>query len=61
MHPALNITAFVHACSSHERAANERRKAIQWVRQNHPFEIMAIVLLPDHLHAVLELSHEDHD
>ena len=37
------------------------REAIQCVRQNHPFKITAIVLLPVHLHAELELLHGDHD
>ena len=37
------------------------RKAILTVRADHPFLITAIVLLPDHLHAVWELPHGDSD
>ena len=37
------------------------REAIRHVRQTHPFRITAIVLLPDHLHAVLELPDGDSD
>ena len=37
------------------------RTAVQTVREEHPFCITAIVLLPDHLHAVLELPHGDSD
>ncbi len=37
------------------------REAIHIVREDHPFTITAIVLLPDHLHAVLELPHGDSD
>ena len=37
------------------------REAIWHVRQDHPFRITAIVLLPDHLHAVLELPDGDSD
>ena len=37
------------------------RRAIEDVRADHPFNITAIVLLPDHLHAVLEFSRQDSD
>lgn len=37
------------------------RVAIRHVLQTHPFQITAIVLLPDHLHAVLELPDGDTD
>lgn len=37
------------------------REAIEAVRQNHPFEIVAWVLLPDHLHAVWSLPRGDAD
>ncbi len=37
------------------------REAIQFVRQDHLFDVAAIVLLPDHLHAVLELPCSDDD
>jgi len=35
--------------------------AIQYVRGNRPFAMVAIVLLPDHLHAVWTLPTNDHD
>ena len=31
------------------------------VRLNHPFETLALVILPDHLHAVWRLPADDHD
>lgn len=37
------------------------REAILHVQQAHPFRITAIVLLPDHLHAVLEFPERDTD
>lgn len=37
------------------------REAIHEVRCEHPFEIVAIVLLPDHLHAIWELPQGDGD
>lgn len=37
------------------------REAIRHVKQTHPFRITAIVLLSDHLHAVLELPDGDSD
>jgi putative transposase len=40
---------------------NSLRIALQTVRAEHPFRITAIVLLPDHLHAVLELPAGDTD
>jgi putative transposase len=35
------------------------RQAIETVRANHPFEIRAIVLLPNHLHTLWRLPGED--
>ncbi len=37
------------------------RTAIQEVQQKHPFRIDALVILPDHLHAVFTLPGEDAD
>ena len=37
------------------------RSAIQTARADHPFQITAMVLLPDHLHAVWELPSGDTD
>ncbi|WP_309742474.1 REP-associated tyrosine transposase [Chamaesiphon sp. OTE_20_metabat_361] len=44
-------------CSEIGRVA--MREAIQHVRQQYPFEIDAIVLLPDHFHALLTLPVDD--
>jgi putative transposase len=37
------------------------RDAVAHTRQNYPFDIDAIVILPDHLHAVLTLPLDDAD
>jgi REP-associated tyrosine transposase len=37
------------------------REAIRSVRQRHPFEIIAMVVMPDHLHAVWRLPDGDAD
>ena len=37
------------------------RKAIRETRQETPFNILAIVLLPDHLHTIWEMPHGDTD
>lgn len=37
------------------------RESLMSVRRKHPFGIRAIVLLPDHLHALLELPLDDND
>ena len=37
------------------------REAIGWVRQRHPFEIVGMALLAEHLHAVWQLPHDDSD
>ncbi len=37
------------------------RGAIQTVREEHPFRLVAIVLLPDHLHTIWELPEDDRD
>ena len=37
------------------------RTAIQKVRQRHPFEIIGMVVLPDHLHALWRLPVDDSD
>ncbi len=42
-------------------ARSTLRHSIAEVRQKRPFEIVAIVLLPDHLHTVWELPREDVD
>lgn len=36
------------------------RNAIRQIRKRHPFTLVAIVLLPDHLHTVWELPSNDH-
>ena len=40
---------------------NLLREAVKVVQQNHPFEIVAWVVLPDHLHAVWQLPIDDCD
>lgn len=37
------------------------REAIAYCRTRHPFDVTAIVLLPDHLHAVLDFPLGDND
>ncbi len=37
------------------------REAVRLVKQNHPFKIHAWVVLPDHLHCVIELPEGDID
>jgi putative transposase len=37
------------------------RTAIRKIRQSHPFEIIAMVVLPDHLHAIWRLPEGDAD
>jgi len=37
------------------------RRSVRKVRQSHPFEIMAMVVLPDHLHAIWRLPCGDYD
>jgi len=37
------------------------RQAFNRVRKNYPFNIVAMVLLPDHLHCILELPDKDSD
>ncbi len=40
---------------------NHLRAAFKTVKQNHPFEIDAIVVLPDHLHCLWTLPRNDFD
>ncbi|MEO0530902.1 MAG: transposase [Planctomycetota bacterium] len=42
-------------------ARNALRQAFREVRSRHPFEVVAIVLLPDHLHCVWKLPRGDDD
>ena len=35
------------------------RNALSTIQQSHPFEITAIVLLPDHLHTIWQLPNGD--
>ncbi len=37
------------------------REAVAWTRERHPFVIHAWVVLPDHLHCVIELPKGDVD
>ena len=40
---------------------NDLRAAVKHVKQQHPFEIVAWVVLPDHLHAIWALPERDPD
>ena len=40
---------------------NHLRNAFKKVKAKYPFEVTAIVILPDHLHAILELPDNDSD
>src|SRR5690606_17591718 len=37
------------------------RRSYAYVARRHPFETMAIVILPDHLHCIWRLPADDHD
>jgi putative transposase len=37
------------------------RAAFQWVKHKHPFQIQAIVILPDHIHCIWRLPAGDND
>jgi len=40
---------------------NELRESIRHVKQKHSFDINAIVILPEHLHAIITLPQNDND
>lgn len=40
---------------------DDLREAVRGVRQEHPFEILAWVVMPDHIHAVWRLPESDAD
>jgi len=44
-----------------ERARAALRGSVTAVRQEHPFEVVAWVLLPDHLHCIWQLPEGDQD
>jgi putative transposase len=35
------------------------REALRWVKQRKPFELLAVVILPDHLHLLMQLPEGD--
>jgi len=37
------------------------RQSFRWVRERHPFTIVAMVVMPDHLHAIWQLPEGDGD
>lgn len=41
------------------RYIDDLRKAFAGVKQNHPFEIIAICVLPEHLHLLMQLPPDD--
>jgi putative transposase len=44
-----------------DQARDILREAIGWVRQRHSFDIVGMVLLPEHLHTVWRLPRDDSD
>ena len=59
---------FFFTVNLRDRSANhlithihQLRNCIRSVKQQRPFEIIALVVLPDHLHAVFRLPKNDHD
>jgi putative transposase len=40
---------------------DDLRAAVRTVKQRHPFEILAWVVLPEHMHAIWTLPENDHD
>lgn len=46
---------------AHEENVALLRSAFQYVMRNHPFEIIASVILPDHLHMIWKLPESEHD
>lgn len=44
-----------------EIARQALRRAIDEVRRNRPFDLQAVVLLPEHLHCIWRLPDDDHD
>lgn len=41
--------------------ANTLKEAFAYVKQRHPFEVPAIVVLPDHIHFIMKLPEADDD
>jgi putative transposase len=56
------VTTYLHRpILTDPRCMAALRAAIDAVRRSHPFEILAWVVLPDHLHCVWTLPGDDHD
>ncbi len=53
------VTYNRHPWLCSEIARSTLRKAIEWVRLKYPFEIDALVLLPEHLHCIWTLPDGD--
>ena len=53
------VTERRQAILTHPEIRLALRQAIQTVRQKYPFEIIAWVLLPDHLHTIWQLPEND--
>ena len=43
------------------RRIEDLRHSFKTVRDRHPFDFQAVVILPDHLHCVMTLPMDDHD
>ncbi len=63
--PAAGSTVFSTVCLAHRnsdllvREVERLRIAVRQTKQNHPFDILAWVTLPDHLHCVWRLPEGD--
>ena len=44
-----------------QKARDILHEAIGWVQQRHPFQIVGMVLLPDHLHCLWRMPEDDGD
>ena len=53
------VTYKLYPYFSHDKNICLLRKAFQHVKNNHHFEIDAIVVLPDHLHTIWHLPKDD--
>ncbi len=63
--PGASYFFTLNLADRHERLLTDRiallRSAFRNIRARHPFTIDAIVILPDHLHAIWTLPDKDHD
>ena len=55
------VTNFRKPILRDSRAVEALRFAFADVRRNHPFDIVAAVILPDHLHCIWTMPPDDYD